>query len=269
MTHISACFRKTPLQGIHALGKGKVDECDLKLWFQVSTVGVHFNHNASSGLTFAVSLPKMQGRAKDSKSPRGGSLVCFFDDGGGLDTPIWGIISRCEEDAGKTCVCFVDIVVHSGVEAELKGERYQPVLEALQLTDPESVPFREELVFVRWPEDPAPEYLKSTSGATLDWSCIFEVEGSTALEVESSSVSEDESSTGLAEEEIREGVGAMTSLLDRGYKTTFDPSQLKAVELAVNNRLAIIQGPPGTGKTFIGMKLLQLLLSASTFPLCL
>jgi hypothetical protein len=278
------------LQGIHALRKGKVDECDLKLWFQVSTVGVHFNHNASPGLTFAVKLPKMQG-AKDSKAPLGGSLVCFFDDGGGFDTPIWGIVSRCEEDAGKTCVCFVDIVVLSGAEAELnsaswsfqcarlmKGEdmvmgesptyykAYQPVLETLQLTDPESIPFREELVFVRWPEDPAPEYLKSTSGATLDWSCIFEVEGSTALEVESSSVSDDESRTGSAEEEIREGVGAMTSLLDRGYKTTFDPSQLEAVELAVNNRLAIIQGPPGTGKTFIGVKLLQLLLSASTFP---
>jgi hypothetical protein len=290
------------LQGIHALRKGKVDECDLKLWFQVSTVGVHFNHNASPGLTFAVKLPKVQGSAKDSKAPLGGSLVCFFDDGGGFDTPIWGIVSRCEEDAGKTCVCFVDIVVLSGAEAELnsaswsfqcarlmKGEdmvmaesptyykAYQPVLEALQLTDPESVPFREELVFVTWPEDPAPEYLKSTSGATLDWSCIFEVKGSTALEVESSSASEDdgemdlgifkvESSTGSAAGEIREGFGAMTSFLDRGYKTTFDSSQLKAVELAVKNRLAIIQGPPGTGKTFIGVKLLQLLLSASTFP---
>lgn len=65
---------------------------------------------------------------------------------------------------------------------------------------------------------------------------------------------------------IREGVGAVTSLVERGYKTSFDPSQLKAVELAVNNRLCIIQGPPGTGKTYVGVKILQLLLSANTFP---
>ncbi|KAG0617383.1 hypothetical protein M758_5G185900 [Ceratodon purpureus] len=263
------------LQGIHALRKGKVVDCDLKLWFHVSTIGVHFNHNVSPGLTFAVRLPKVKG-AKDSKRPLGGSLVCFFDDSGGFDTPVWGIVSRCEEEADKTCVCFVDIVVQSGAETELNGaswsfqcarlirgddmvmaesptyyKAYQPVLEALQLTDPDSIPFREELVFVTWPEDPAPEYLKSASGATLDWSCIFGPDSTDAYE---------------RHIPITEGVGAMKSLLERGYKTSFDASQLKAVELAVSNRLTIIQGPPGTGKTYIGVKLLQLLLSASTFP---
>lgn len=53
-----------------------------------------------------------------------------------------------------------------GIPASLGG---------VQLTDPDSIPFREELVFVKWSEDPPPEYLKNTSGATLDLSCIFEV----------------------------------------------------------------------------------------------
>ena len=44
---------------------------------------------------------------------------------------------------------------------------------------------------------------------------------------------------------------------------TFDTSQANAMTKAVRHRIAIIQGPPGTGKTFIGLKLVQLLLSAS------
>jgi hypothetical protein len=47
----------------------------------------------------------------------------------------------------------------------------------------------------------------------------------------------------------------------KGDHTTFDASQLEAVEHVLSNRLAIVQGPPGTGKTFIGIKLTQLLLS--------
>ncbi len=39
-----------------------------------------------------------------------------------------------------------------------------------------------------------------------------------------------------------------------------DESQLEALKLALRNELALIQGPPGTGKTFIGYKLVQILL---------
>jgi len=39
-----------------------------------------------------------------------------------------------------------------------------------------------------------------------------------------------------------------------------EESQYEAVKLALKNKLAIIQGPPGTGKTYIGVKLVQLLI---------
>ena len=39
-----------------------------------------------------------------------------------------------------------------------------------------------------------------------------------------------------------------------------EDSQYDAVKLALKNKLAIIQGPPGTGKTYIGVKLVQLLI---------
>lgn len=190
------------LQGIHTLRQGRVDDCEIKLWFHVAACGVHFNCNASPGLTLAVMFPKSGG---SSKLPLGGSLVCFFDDGGGFDSPIWCVASRCEEsEADQTsCICFVDIMVDQFrtqlnsdnswcfqfvrlmqgddmvmAESPTYYEAYRPVLETLQSTDPASIPFREELVSVTWPEQPAPEYLKSTADVTvtLDWSCIFEVD---------------------------------------------------------------------------------------------
>jgi ATP-dependent exoDNAse (exonuclease V) alpha subunit len=40
----------------------------------------------------------------------------------------------------------------------------------------------------------------------------------------------------------------------------FDSSQYEALQNAATCELSVIQGPPGTGKTFIGLKLVQLLL---------
>lgn len=41
---------------------------------------------------------------------------------------------------------------------------------------------------------------------------------------------------------------------------SLDPSQLRAIQLALTKKLAIIQGPPGTGKTFVGLKIAHILL---------
>ncbi|KAK2705482.1 hypothetical protein QYM36_015764 [Artemia franciscana] len=42
--------------------------------------------------------------------------------------------------------------------------------------------------------------------------------------------------------------------------TGFDKSQLQALNLALTEKVALIQGPPGTGKTFIGLKIVEVLL---------
>ena len=211
----------------------------------------------------------MKKGGKAPKAPDNGSLVCFADDGGSFESTIWCVVRRCEEDvADNACICFVDIVVQHGEQIELSSANslsmqcarlmkgvdmamaesptayyaYQPVLEALQLTDPQTIPFQDELVSVTWPHK-APDYLKSAS-TTLDWSCIFEPPPQGWFTRCLSFVNDSGVS---ASGEIREGVGGATSLLQRGYITSFDSSQLKAVELAVKNRLTIIQGPPGTG----------------------
>ncbi|OWF37809.1 NFX1-type zinc finger-containing protein 1-like isoform X2 [Mizuhopecten yessoensis] len=42
-----------------------------------------------------------------------------------------------------------------------------------------------------------------------------------------------------------------------------DKSQYRALQMAVTKEMALIQGPPGTGKTFVGLKVMQLLLHNS------
>ena len=44
-----------------------------------------------------------------------------------------------------------------------------------------------------------------------------------------------------------------------------DPSQAEALYGALTQKLAIIQGPPGTGKTFLGLKIVEILLRNKSF----
>uniref|UniRef100_UPI00398E6CFF NFX1-type zinc finger-containing protein 1-like n=1 Tax=Pristiophorus japonicus TaxID=55135 RepID=UPI00398E6CFF len=44
-------------------------------------------------------------------------------------------------------------------------------------------------------------------------------------------------------------------------KLNLDKSQMQALQTAVTKELAIIQGPPGTGKTFLGLKVVKILLA--------
>ncbi|XP_038652754.1 NFX1-type zinc finger-containing protein 1-like [Scyliorhinus canicula] len=44
-------------------------------------------------------------------------------------------------------------------------------------------------------------------------------------------------------------------------KLKLDVSQMRAIQTAVTKELAIIQGPPGTGKTFLGLKVVKVLLA--------
>ena len=48
-----------------------------------------------------------------------------------------------------------------------------------------------------------------------------------------------------------------------------DKSQLAAVQMALTQNLSVIQGPPGTGKTYVGLKIMEILLQnrAQWYPL--
>ncbi|KAH9507649.1 NFX1-type zinc finger-containing protein 1 [Bulinus truncatus] len=48
------------------------------------------------------------------------------------------------------------------------------------------------------------------------------------------------------------------------FSTKLNDSQLEALKLALTHEMAIIQGPPGTGKTYIGLKIMKILLENVT-----
>ncbi|XP_046848921.1 NFX1-type zinc finger-containing protein 1-like [Xenia sp. Carnegie-2017] len=65
-------------------------------------------------------------------------------------------------------------------------------------------------------------------------------------------------------EESLEGRMLVKNLLkvfEKSENTFLDSSQRTALVQALKNRIGVIQGPPGCGKTFIGVKIVQLLLS--------
>ena len=47
------------------------------------------------------------------------------------------------------------------------------------------------------------------------------------------------------------------------WKSICNPSQIKAIQLALSNQVSLIQGPPGTGKSYVGTILAKILVSSN------
>lgn len=121
------------------------------------------------------------------------------------------------------------------VESPTYYRAYQPILQSLQALDPNIISFVEEIV----------EQRKDLIVQFLD---------------------ERESFDGNIVYNDKPGKITLGEFWDNPYSienSVFDESQERAVKMALRNRIGIIQGPPGSGKSFIGVKMLQLLLSVS------
>ena len=249
------CF--CPLKkGITDFLKGKLDHRDMNVYYNVSIVGVHFTTSIMSiGLKFTT-----QQQVRDWKTTSKlmfGNLLCLSTTGTFSD-PIWATVSN-RNVLPKHNVVLVELLtecntmtdydaiiqLHSKAGNVVMAESptyyraHQPVLKTLQQVKPDDLPFSDELVSAQ--AYGPPEYLETNSTASVDTGIIYK--RGKRMDIIS-----------LAYEESEIG------------ETTFDPSQEAALKQALINRVAIIQGPPGTGKTFIGTKLVQLLLSCKERP---
>ncbi|XP_057823678.2 uncharacterized protein LOC131035924 isoform X2 [Cryptomeria japonica] len=251
------CF--APLRkGLADLKANKLDPRDMKVWTDGQVLGVHFSRR-KPGITLAITAQRLGGEGP-AQLPMTGTLLCISDAGGNFESSTWGVVAKCEEDK-KARVIFVEPVDGKGGAGGSSAEcmsrllgssslvfaenptfykAYEPILRGLQQMDCHNFSFLEEFVHARWTHQPA-NYL-SDPATTVDWGCLF---GETC---------------------VRSGVKELDNLIKGGYRTTLDPSQLSAIKLAVNNRLVLIQGPPGTGKSFVGVRILQIVLSADTLP---
>ncbi|CAF0839837.1 unnamed protein product [Brachionus calyciflorus] len=135
-------------------------------------------------------------------------------------------------------------------------ESYKHVLHALISfgQSPESdFPFKEILIDAKNSKITRPDYLKN---AMIDFRSL----------VDKNKVLKVDPRTGIGKYEFSEesSYARNCSISNpdgwpNAEQMGLDESQYEAIKLALENKLTLIQGPPGTGKTYIGVKLVELL----------
>ena len=110
-----------------------------------------------------------------------------------------------------------------------------------------------------------------TKSSTMDWSSVFESQHTTIRADKESDSPISDSESGARSSSYAQHIGGHRleerasisefSCLAKSRKLRLDETQLKAVRLALRQRVVLIQGPPGLGKTFIGLTWVRLLLS--------
>ncbi|XP_061486653.1 NFX1-type zinc finger-containing protein 1 isoform X2 [Rhineura floridana] len=144
------------------------------------------------------------------------------------------------------------------VETTAYFEAYRHVLQGLQEMQEEDVPFQKYIVCCE-ADVREPAYLGEGGGSIYDLTCLMKAPDAAAVpppppQMEDAPVAP----RGLG--------GSWVDILDpcqwpEKEALGLDESQLQALQLAFTKELAIIQGPPGTGKTYVGLKIVEALLS--------
>eukprot|EP01018_Ginkgo_biloba_P024577 Gb_08232 [translate_table: standard] len=184
-----------------------------------------------------------------SKRLMTGSLVCISCDG--FSSYGWGIVKRRDDrclqkgqvvlqlipsNEGKVADLMKDISYEMIESAVSYFEAYGHVLKCLQRPEMEGLPFCEHFLSLD-PHVMEPSYLSNRR--TYDFRCAFP--------------------------DIQICLGRSNiNVLQQPWpqwKSSLDESQMEAVKQGLTKRLAIIQGPPGTGKTYVGLKIVTILLS--------
>ncbi|NXV10160.1 ZNFX1 protein, partial [Cettia cetti] len=190
---------------------------------------------------------------QNSKRLLYGSLVCMSKDR--FETFLFATVSNrdaAELENGIVELCFdaqsqpllAEVQPSDSflmVETAAYFEAYRHVLEGLQKMREEDIPFQKYIVEcdARVKE---PEYL--TEDTAYNLAPLMKTSGEEKCPDSLKSVYILDPNQWLSMEDLK-----------------LDESQMQALKLALTKELAIIQGPPGTGKTYVGLKIVQALLT--------
>ena len=190
-------------------------------------------------------------RWESSKRLIFGSLVGISNDN--FETIIFGTVA-CRDPVdlkkGEIDFCFEDenaclidpnpYTVYQMVECSAYFEAYRHVLQGLQEMDADCLPFEKHLLNQPGAKGQvdAPRYLRDRN-TSYNFSCLVQVGPRSCWE-------------SVAVLSLADWPSAQTLGLDK--------SQYSALQTAITKEFVVIQGPPGTGKTFVGLKIVQLLL---------
>jgi len=246
------CF-SAMAKGVTDLIGGKIVTRDMNVYRGIQLAGVQLT---GSGLSIGLAVvPHKTVNWQQSSNLMFGNLLCISVSGTFQD-PIWATVSNrdllqkhhivvielcSENNSCSNSKTFMSLFFAGPssvmVESPTYYRTYQPVLRALQNTDTEQIAFRDELV--KCQQGTRPEYITEETQVNAD--VIYTQMQQPKLNALCYSL--DEMSLG---------------------ETTLDASQETAIKQCLKSRVTIIQGPPGTGKTFVGVKIIQLLLTVST-----
>ena len=266
-------------EGIRNLLANQLDLRDMNVYTNIEFVGLEVQQGSShvesggKGLSFALHIKPLRANVnwRTSRNLMFGNLLCISTDGK-FDRPLWATVSSndllptkqivlvepCTEVPGSDIAQFITILKQSSAQATVMVESpayyrsYHPILTSLQSADPSFIPFQEEIVKCNSRVVIPPDYLS------------IEEEVDDPVVINASCLAR---STTAARRMSRVPLPDLLSVLnDPESELSVDQSQRQAIAHALTHRISVIQGPPGTGKTYIGVKLIEMLISASSLP---
>ena len=256
--------------------KKKISYIDgLKAYFNVSFIS---SMASDEGIELSIQLDinKCKNVAWElSKQFMYGSLVClsndFFNENlilaviSDRDTKKLkrGIITVRLERQEESCYINEELIVNENskyilFETEAFYEAYSHVLKALKTFQEHTFPFKEQIVDCNPHIAKPPLYLANSMN--IDFRTLVDKNNHTTFD----------HTTGVIKFEFNMNLNYASCCNiynERRWPSpgqmNLDDSQYQAIKLALRQQIALIQGPPGTGKTFIGVKLVKLLLNNS------
>lgn len=212
-----------------------------------------------SGLCYEIrfdSTPFQKYQWKHSKRLIFGSLVCLSTDNFHSEV-LFATVSSSNPSSLSNGVFQVMFQKNSGilshmllktefmmVESPAYFEASQHILRSLQTAQVEKMPFRKYLIANDCTLVNPPKYL-NTGNTPSTYNMQFIVKHYSNEE---------------KHYEFKSVVITNPCQWPPHQVTELDESQLKAMNMALTQEIAVIQGPPGTGKTYIGLKIVQALL---------
>ncbi|NXO35213.1 ZNFX1 protein, partial [Locustella ochotensis] len=233
------------------LRKKKFD--DIRIYFDARIIAPRCT---STGIAYKVQFDTKPLRSvewQNSKRLLYGSLVCMSQDH--FETFLFATVSNrnaVELVNGIVELCFdaesrpllAEVQPSDSflmVETTTYFEAYRHVLEGLQKTREEDIPFQKYIVECD-AQVKEPAYL--TEDTAYNLAPLMKTSCKERCPDSLKSVYILEPNQWLSMEDLK-----------------LDESQVRALNLALTKELAIIQGPPGTGKTYVGLKIVQALLT--------
>ena len=233
---------------------------DVRVYYDVMFTGLIFS---TDGILLSVKFDSSKlHRVKWEHSKRliFGSLLCFSCNN--FETVTFAsVVNRDAKKLreGKLTVkmeCTSDILslalskddYYTMIESQAHYETYYHILHSLQKAEFDIMPFTEILIESKCSEVQPPQYMCLTEDTKIEHpQPVFNMKDALGMTDLSSMCH----SFDVSRSECWPSVD----------QVQLDQSQLEAMKMALTQKVSVIQGPPGTGKTYIGMKIVQALLT--------